>query len=179
MQVGRQAGLDKGAISAVLGLVNDSVPNHLQRSALAASGAEQVDFSSILAASIGVPPGTAFGVQEDPGAAILSQLLPLNRPLRGRPSDLAESLPRALGDDDEAAESEEGSYEEGEGALKRKAPMTEEDRKRRRQEINRQSARRIRERRSHELETLKQQVGNLQHQQQLLLRQGMLAAVSL
>ncbi len=36
--------------------------------------------------------------------------------------------------------------------------MTEEDKKRRRQEINRQSARRIRERRSHEMERLKQQV---------------------
>ena len=58
-------------------------------------------------------------------------------------------------------QSEEGSFEEGDGSLKRKAPVTEEDRKRRRQEINRQSARRIRERRSHELETLKQQASLL------------------
>lgn len=41
---------------------------------------------------------------------------------------------------------------------KRKGPMSEEDKKRRRQEINRQSARRIRERKSHEMEHLKQQV---------------------
>ena len=64
-----------------------------------------------------------------------------------------------------ALQSEDGSFEEGDGSAKRKAPMTEEDRKRRRQEINRQSARRIRERRSHELENLKQQVcsrGNFQ-----------------
>lgn len=36
--------------------------------------------------------------------------------------------------------------------------MTEEDRKKRRQEINRQSARRIRERRTHEMENLRLQV---------------------
>lgn len=41
---------------------------------------------------------------------------------------------------------------------KRKGPMSDEDKKRRRQEINRQSARRIRERKSHEMERLKQQV---------------------
>lgn len=44
---------------------------------------------------------------------------------------------------------------------KRKGPMSEEDKKRRRQEINRQSARRIRERKSHEMERLKQQVLSL------------------
>jgi len=38
------------------------------------------------------------------------------------------------------------------------APMTEEERKARRKEINRQSARRIRERKSNEMESLKQQV---------------------
>jgi len=54
---------------------------------------------------------------------------------------------------DEHSEGDEGS-----AGTKRKGPMTEEDKKRRRQEINRQSARRIRERRSHEMERLKQQV---------------------
>ena len=48
--------------------------------------------------------------------------------------------------------------DEGSVGAKRKGPMTEQDKKRRRQEINRQSARRIRERRSHELDCLKQQV---------------------
>lgn len=48
--------------------------------------------------------------------------------------------------------------DEGSIGIKRKGPMTEEDKKRRRQEINRQSARRIRERRSQEMERLKQQV---------------------
>ena len=48
--------------------------------------------------------------------------------------------------------------DEGSVGAKRKGPMTEQDKKRRRQEINRQSARRIRERRSHELDRLKQQV---------------------
>lgn len=48
--------------------------------------------------------------------------------------------------------------DEGSVGAKRKGPMTEEDRKRRRQEINRQSARRIRERKSLEMERLKQQV---------------------
>ena len=48
--------------------------------------------------------------------------------------------------------------DEGSVGAKRKGLMTEEDKKRRRQEINRQSARRIRERRSHEMERLKQQV---------------------
>ena len=48
--------------------------------------------------------------------------------------------------------------DEGSAGAKRKGPMSEEDKKRRRQEINRQSARRIRERRSHEMERLKQQV---------------------
>ena len=42
--------------------------------------------------------------------------------------------------------------------LKRKAPVSDAERKRRRQEINRQSARRIRERRNNEMEQLKQQV---------------------
>lgn len=53
---------------------------------------------------------------------------------------------------------ENSDVEDGSCGAKRKAPMTEADRKRRRQEINRQSARRIRERRSHEMEKLKQQV---------------------
>ena len=48
--------------------------------------------------------------------------------------------------------------DEGSVGAKRKGPMTDEDKKRRRQEINRQSARRIRERRLHEMERLKQQV---------------------
>ena len=49
--------------------------------------------------------------------------------------------------------------DEDDGTGKRKATMTEEDRKKRRQEINRQSARRIRERRTHEMENLRMQVG--------------------
>ena len=43
----------------------------------------------------------------------------------------------------------------------RKAPVSDAERKRRRQEINRESARRIRERRAVEMEQLKQQVPGL------------------
>ncbi len=57
-----------------------------------------------------------------------------------------------------AVQSDEHSEgDEGSAGTKRKGPMTEEDKKRRRQEINRQSARRIREK-ANEMERLKQQV---------------------
>ena len=52
--------------------------------------------------------------------------------------------------------------DEGSVGAKRKGPMSEEDRKRRRQEINRQSARRIREKKSLEVTRLKQQVQHVQ-----------------
>lgn len=53
LETGR-ADLDRGAITAVLG--NDSTLAQIQRSIQVASGTEQADISSILAASIGVPP---------------------------------------------------------------------------------------------------------------------------
>ena len=46
----------------------------------------------------------------------------------------------------------------GSGQKRKTAPLTEEERKKRRKEINRQSARRIRERKSIEMESLRQQV---------------------
>ena len=54
------ADLDRGAFSAVLGLGNDSTLAQIQRSVQMASGAEPADISSLLAASIGVPPVRDF-----------------------------------------------------------------------------------------------------------------------
>ncbi|KAK9844909.1 hypothetical protein WJX74_008553 [Apatococcus lobatus] len=82
--------------------------------------------------------------------------------------NVSELRPSSADDRDDGLESDSNTKDGSDG--KRKGPVSDAERKKRRQEVNRQSARRIRERRNNEMEYLKQQVQTLQHQHGLLLK---------
>ncbi|KAK9820897.1 hypothetical protein WJX74_003309 [Apatococcus lobatus] len=185
-QGGTGLDLDSATLSAVLG--NESLLSQPKSGSDASQQTGTMDLSSILAASIGMLPGQVPNLLQTDG--LISALsngsgafqLPCGPPVlrktsngRSHSSSTLErlrnnsDLRRTSGeDDDEGLESDSDSKDGSD--LKRKAPVSDAERKRRRQEINRQSARRIRERRNNEMENLKQQVSTLQQQQGLLLK---------
>ncbi|KAL0042700.1 hypothetical protein WJX79_008153 [Trebouxia sp. C0005] len=185
-----QLDLDSVTLSAALGLGGDNALAQFQRNLSDQNGQSSSDLSAILAASLGLPGQTSLGTLLGnegltgslgaTGMFNLPHLLPQtslisskdNQSLAGLSKSGATSTqPKPSVEIEEHAESDEHSEgDEGSAGTKRKGPMTEEDKKRRRQEINRQSARRIRERRSHEMERLKQQNALLQHQLGQLLK---------
>ncbi|KAK9856787.1 hypothetical protein WJX84_000306 [Apatococcus fuscideae] len=172
-QGGTGLDLDSATLSAVLG--NESLLSQPKSGSDASQQTGTMDLSSILAASIGMLPGQVPNLLQTDG--LISALsngsgafqLPCGPPVlrktsngRSHSSSTLErlrnnsDLRRTSGeDDDEGLESDSDSKDGSD--LKRKAPVSDAERKRRRQEINRQSARRIRERRNNEMENLKQQ----------------------
>jgi hypothetical protein len=72
---------------------------------------------------------------------------------------LQQTVCQYSGDQKQKSDGEEGANGEALPQKRKSLPLSEEERKLRRKEINRQSARRIRERKSHEMENLKHQVG--------------------
>ncbi|DBA93774.1 TPA: hypothetical protein ACH3X3_013834 [Trebouxia sp. C0006] len=185
-----QLDLDSVTLSAALGLGGDNALTQFQRNLSDQNGQSSSDLSAILAASLGLPGQTSLGTLLGnegltgslgaTGMFNLPQLLPQNSLISSKDSQSLSGVPKRGStrtqlkpsvEIEEHAESDEHSEgDEGSAGTKRKGPMTEEDKKRRRQEINRQSARRIRERRSHEMERLKQQNALLHHQLGQLLK---------
>ncbi|KAK9809013.1 hypothetical protein WJX72_007913 [[Myrmecia] bisecta] len=94
---------------------------------------------------------------------------PAQQPQSATASLLSSDAAQRQSGEDDASESEVPTDGDGSTGSKRKAPSSQEEKRKRRQEINRKSARRIRDRRSQEAEDLKRQVAHLQHQLQLLL----------
>ncbi|KAK9849959.1 hypothetical protein WJX84_002009 [Apatococcus fuscideae] len=150
-QCGTGIDLDSATLSAVLG--SDSLLCH-PRSGGDACRASFLNSSSTLAASTGLLLASA-----DPAHSSTT----LER-LR----NVSELRPSSADDRDDGLESDSNTKDGSDG--KRKGPVSDAERKKRRQEVNRQSARRIRERRNNEMEYLKQQVQTLQHQHGLLLK---------
>ncbi|CAK0737084.1 hypothetical protein CVIRNUC_000852 [Coccomyxa viridis] len=139
-------------------------------------GQMQADLQTILAASMHMAPMGGM-----PGLHALEQLAPdLAASADAMPATDLLAAPGASQEHDSEQPSggqAEMQQENGNGevssaaGLKRKGtPLTEEERRIRRKEINRESARRIRKRKNNEMESLKQQVGQLTNQVQLLIR---------
>ncbi|KAL3144141.1 hypothetical protein ABBQ32_003930 [Trebouxia sp. C0010 RCD-2024] len=155
----------------LLGLGGDNVLAQFHRSLTDQTGQTLPELHAALAASLGVLPVTGQeGLANASGRrhglsssnAALPQSASVNHKDHQSVLELLNSgsttsqMRSELGDLVESDNQSDG--DEGSVGAKRKGPMTEEDRKRRRQEINRRSARRIRERKSLEMERLKQQV---------------------